>query len=357
MADKKITALTALGAGLTEPANDLLHIIDYSASPVNKKITIANLFNQVNTDTTIIGASKTFEVEHAAGTSVLEVLTNTVASTAEATVTVNKDEHNFVDFTVHSTGGEAISVDASADTVTINSDAIAALDFVVKGDTTTLIHADGGLDCVGIGTATLSGNYSLQVLGDGVVVDSTCDIATSTALTMDDTSVIAAGVAVYGIGIAPGTTIASVTNATTAVLSAATLATASNVTLTFIAAAGTGHALKSSGSLALQGYEEVRTSQGAATLSNAVPVHKLITDSTATSVALTLSDTGAVDGQLKHIYITARPNTTGTFLIHQTNREPQVALVLDNVGESISLIYDATSSNWIELSIAGLSGS
>ena len=70
MADKKITALTALGAGLTEPANDLLHIIDYSASPVNKKITIANLFNKVNTDTTIIGASKTFEVEHTAGTSV-----------------------------------------------------------------------------------------------------------------------------------------------------------------------------------------------------------------------------------------------------------------------------------------------
>ena len=247
MADKKITALTALGAGLTEPANDLLHIIDYSASPVNKKITIANLFNQVNTDTTIIGASKTFEVEHAAGTSVLEVLTNTVASTAEATVTVNKDEHNFVDFTVHSTGGEAISVDASADTVTINSDAIAALDFVVKGDTTTLIHADGGLDCVGIGTATLSGNYSLQVLGDGVVVDSTCDIATSTALTMDDTSVIAAGVAVYGVGIAAGTTIASVTNATTAVLSTASLATANNQTFTFVTAAGTGAAAQFQG--------------------------------------------------------------------------------------------------------------
>ena len=39
MADKKITALTALGAGDPDPAVDLLHIIDYSASPVNKKIT------------------------------------------------------------------------------------------------------------------------------------------------------------------------------------------------------------------------------------------------------------------------------------------------------------------------------
>jgi len=45
MADKKITALTALGTTDVDPAADLLHIIDYSASPVNKKITIANLFD------------------------------------------------------------------------------------------------------------------------------------------------------------------------------------------------------------------------------------------------------------------------------------------------------------------------
>ena len=62
MADKKITALTALGAGDVAPASDLLHIIDYSASPVNKKITVSNLFSNVNTDTHIYGDSKVFEV-------------------------------------------------------------------------------------------------------------------------------------------------------------------------------------------------------------------------------------------------------------------------------------------------------
>ena len=166
MADKKITALTALGAGLTEPANDLLHIIDYSASPVNKKITIANLFNKVNTDTTIIGASKTFEVEHTAGISVLEVLTNTIAAAGEATVTINKDEHNYIDFAVNSTSGSAIKVDSSTDDITINADSEAALDFTINGDTGINFYSDGGLQCVGIGTGTVDGTATLTVAAD-----------------------------------------------------------------------------------------------------------------------------------------------------------------------------------------------
>jgi hypothetical protein len=166
MADKKITALTALGAGLTEPANDLLHIIDYSASPVNKKITIANLFNQVNTDTTIIGASKKLEVEHTAGTSVLEVLTNTIVAGSEATVSINKDEHDFIDFAVSSTSGAAISVDASTDDITINADSEAAVDFTINGDTGINFYSDGGLQCVGIGTGTVDGTTTLTVAAD-----------------------------------------------------------------------------------------------------------------------------------------------------------------------------------------------
>ena len=166
MADKKITALTALGAGLTEPANDLLHIIDYSASPVNKKITIANLFSQVNTDTTIIGASKTLEVEHAAGLSVLEVLTNTVLAGSEASVTINKDEHDFVDFAVNSTSGSAIKVDSSTDDITINADSEAALDFTINGDTGINFYSDGGLQCVGIGTGTVDGTVTATIAAD-----------------------------------------------------------------------------------------------------------------------------------------------------------------------------------------------
>ena len=168
MADKKITALTALGATDVAPAADLLHIIDYSASPVNKKITVANLFSNVDTDTHIYGATKTLEVGFAAATNAHLTVTTGADATTDGGVTINDDGVAYVDFTVKSLGSDgAFKVDAGTDDVTINSDSIAALDFTVNGDNGINLYSDGGLDCVGIGTGTVDGTVTATIAADG----------------------------------------------------------------------------------------------------------------------------------------------------------------------------------------------
>ena len=195
MADKKITALTALGAGDPDPAVDLLHIIDYSASPVNKKITIANLFNQVDTNTSIYGASKTLEVGFAAAVNAHLTVTTGANATTDGGVTVNDDGVAYVDFTVKSLGSEgAIKVDAGTDDVTINSDSIAALDFTVNGDNGVNFYSDGGLDCVGIGTGTVDGTVTATIAADGTTGHS-ASLAGNLLLTGVETVTPAAGAA------------------------------------------------------------------------------------------------------------------------------------------------------------------
>lgn len=378
MADKKITALTALTNTTKDSSVDLLHIIDFSAAPVNKKISVADLFSNVNTDTHIYGISKTFEVGSVAtASSALKVTTGsntTLTSSIKNEVIVNDDQSQFVDFTVKSaSSSKAIHVDASyvsgssgPSIVFINGDAgpgasatEGKVDFCVKGEgfdvVNPVIFSDASNDALGVGTNVISGSYRMELHGDGVVVDTGTLASGATSLTMTSTASINANDKVFGEGIAPGTTVASITNSTTAVLSANSTASGAK-NLTFVSASGTGHAVKMAGNLVLHGYEQLRILDGDKTLSNAVPVHKLIRDGSATNRTITLSDTGAVDGQIKHIYQTSG-SSGGHFVLNQTNRIPTVAHNFQDVGDGASFIFDATSSNWVEISIAGTSGS
>ena len=165
MADKKITALTELNATGKVAATDLLHIIDYSASPVNKKITVANLFSNVNAAVSSFGAfTHDFGPTNAISGLSVVIPNATPAASAETEVVVNDDGNEFVDFRVQtSLNDTAFHIDSSLDsgagncnTITINGGAIAStkkVDFKVNSSTGILVHCDSTDHVVGFGTA------------------------------------------------------------------------------------------------------------------------------------------------------------------------------------------------------------
>ena len=173
MADKKITALTEL-TSTGKAAADLLHIIDFSSSPVNKKITLANLFARIDTPVSSVGTSN-FEFGPTTAISAFKVdIPNaTPASGAESTIVVNENGNEFIDFRVESNNSaQAIFVDSSDDSgngnvnyVKINGDS-AAVDFQVYSDTGILIHTDAPNHSVGIGTNAPSANFMLDIIAD-----------------------------------------------------------------------------------------------------------------------------------------------------------------------------------------------
>ena len=246
MADKKITALTELSA-TGKAGEDFLHIIDYGggSSPVNKKISLTNLFNNANVDTHIYGASKTLEVGFAAATnSHLKVATGADATT-DGSVVVNDDGTDYVDFIVKSkTSDQAIKVDSGTDKVIINGDAVDC-DFTVSGENVAaLLHVDAGLDAVGIVKAAPDTAYSLTVGATG-----TNGIKSEGSVSVTGSITATTSLSVGGVITQTGTPVATTGNASEGSATVIPIDTAisylvSNGTMYFTLAAGTQGQLK-----------------------------------------------------------------------------------------------------------------
>ena len=193
MADKKITALTELSA-TDKRGEDFLHIIDYGggSSPVNKKISLTNLFNNINLDSHIYGASKTLEVGFGATTNAHLTVTTGSANNADGTVTINQDGVAFVDFLVKTlTSDSALSIDAGADTVTTNRDGV-GLHLTVNGENVNkMIFMDAPADVVGIGVAAPDTTYTLDVAATGANgIKSAGSVAVTGAISATTTATI-----------------------------------------------------------------------------------------------------------------------------------------------------------------------
>ncbi len=116
--------------------------------------------------------------------------------------------------------------------------------------------------------------------------------------------------------------------------------------------ATTGGSINMAGWMSFSGSDVVNSATASQTASADTPVTR-VTLSTGTSNTLNLPTTDVYQGQIKYIVCNVESGV-GTLALQTTNRVPTTSMSFQDIGDSVTLMWDATASKWIVLGVIGM---